>query len=80
MNRRLLTAVLLSFLLLPGYDSGKLTEDIYIIYTNDVASAIDENFGYAGVKGYKDMLKEEYCNRDEVKKLEIEYLGLKMEG
>ncbi len=55
-----MTAVLISFLLLPGYDSGKQTEDIYIIYTNDVASAIDENFGYAGVKGYKDKLKEEH--------------------
>ena len=60
MNKKLITAALLSLLLLPGYDSGKQTEDIYILYTNDVASAIDENFGYAGVKGYKDMLEEEH--------------------
>ena len=59
MNKRFLTAALLSFLLLPGYDSGKQTEDIYILYTNDVASAIDENFGYAGVKGYKDLLEQD---------------------
>ncbi len=60
MNKRFITAAILSFLLLPGYDSGRQTEDIYILYTNDVASAVDENFGYAGVKGYKDMLKEEH--------------------
>lgn len=59
MNKRLVKVALLSFLLLPGYDSGKQTEDIYILYTNDVASAIDENFGYAGVKGYKDLLKQD---------------------
>ena len=33
------------------------TEDIHIIYTNDVASKIDKNFGYAGVKGYTEYVK-----------------------
>ena len=40
--------------------SHEQTEDIYILYTNDVASAIDENFGYAGVKGYKDYLETDH--------------------
>ncbi|MBR4469714.1 MAG: metallophosphatase [Erysipelotrichaceae bacterium] len=35
------------------------SEDIYILYTNDVASNLDANMGYAGVKGYKDYLKSE---------------------
>lgn len=33
------------------------TEDIFILYTNDVASAINDGVGYAGVKGYYDEMK-----------------------
>ena len=36
------------------------TEDIYILYTNDVASEVDGEIGYAGVKGYKDEIKSEH--------------------
>ena len=35
-------------------------EDIYILYTNDVAGAVYGGVGYAGVKGYKDQLKNEH--------------------
>lgn len=35
------------------------TEDIIILYTNDVASKLDGNITYAQVKGYKDMLESE---------------------
>jgi len=30
------------------------TEDIWIVYTNDVASTIDGDIGYAGLKGFRD--------------------------
>ena len=36
------------------------TEDIYILYTNDVASEVYGDIGYAGVKGYKDALLSEH--------------------
>ncbi len=36
------------------------TEDIYILYTNDVAGEVYGDVGYAGVKGYKDKLKSEH--------------------
>ena len=36
------------------------TEDIYILYTNDVASEVNGEIGYAGVKGFKDELKSEH--------------------
>ena len=36
------------------------TEDIYILYTNDVAGEVYGDIGYAGVKGYKDYLKSEH--------------------
>jgi len=35
------------------------TEDIYIMYTNDVASEVGGEIGYAGVKGYKNYLESE---------------------
>lgn len=35
-------------------------EDIYILYTNDVAGEVYGGVGYAGVKGYKDQLKKEH--------------------
>ena len=36
------------------------TEDIYILYTNDVASAVNEGVTYAGVKGYYDEMKSQH--------------------
>ena len=36
------------------------TEDIYILYTNDVASEVDGEVGYAGVKGLKDQMEKQY--------------------
>ncbi len=51
--------MLLLSLFATGCESHEQTENIYIIYTNDVASHIDENFGYAGVKGYKTYLESE---------------------
>ena len=36
------------------------SEDIYILYTNDVASTFTGNIGYAGVKAYKNKLEEEH--------------------
>ena len=41
--------------------SHEQTEDIVILYTNDVASVVnDENIGMAGVKAYKDIMKSQY--------------------
>lgn len=51
--------IIMICLLLSGCVSHEQTENIYIVYTNDVASRIDENFGYAGVKGYKTYLESE---------------------
>ncbi|MBQ6334380.1 MAG: CapA family protein [Erysipelotrichaceae bacterium] len=50
--------VLLSFSL-SGCQKEQI-EDIYILYTNDVASEVYGDVGYAGVKGYKDYLKSEH--------------------
>lgn len=36
------------------------TEDILIVYTNDVAGEVNGNIGYAGVKAFKDQLKAEH--------------------
>lgn len=36
------------------------TEDIYILYTNDVAGEVSGDVGYSGVKGYKDYLLSEH--------------------
>ncbi len=36
------------------------TEDIYILYTNDVASEVNGQIGYAGVKGYLDEVRSEH--------------------
>ncbi|MBR4461186.1 MAG: CapA family protein [Erysipelotrichaceae bacterium] len=40
--------------------SHEQTEDIYILYTNDVASAMNNGVSYAGVKAYKDQLHAEH--------------------
>ncbi len=39
---------------------GEQTEDIVILYTNDVASELNGNVSYAEVKGYKDLMQSEY--------------------
>ena len=36
------------------------TEDIYILYTNDVAGEVNGDIGYAGVKAYLDEIKSEH--------------------
>ena len=36
------------------------SEDIYILYTNDVASEVNGDIGYAGVKAYYDEIKSEH--------------------
>ena len=59
MKKMIITTLLMLCLLLTGCESHEQTENIYIMYTNDVASHIDENFGYAGVKGYKTYLESE---------------------
>lgn len=51
--------VVLLFLLLCGCNH-KQTEDIIILYTNDVACELNGEIGYAGVKGYKDHLLSEH--------------------
>ncbi len=59
-NRKRITIlvfILLSLLLCSC--KQEQSEDIYILYTNDIASNLDSNIGYAGVKGYKDYLKSE---------------------
>ena len=56
---RLLLVVILSISFFSC--SQEQTEDIYILYTNDIASAVNrENIGMAGVKAYKDMLKSQH--------------------
>ena len=42
-----------------GCDLFEQKEDIIIMYTNDVASALNEGVTYAGVKGYKNYLENE---------------------
>ncbi len=41
--------------------SHEQKEDIYILYTNDVASAMNNGISYAGVKAYKDQLLAEHA-------------------
>ena len=40
--------------------SSEQTEDIYVVYTNDVAGQANGQIGYAGVKGYTDYLRSEH--------------------
>ena len=39
---------------------GEQTEDIYIVFTNDVASKMSGEIGYAGVKGFRDHYLSEH--------------------
>ena len=52
--------ILIITLSLSGCDMFEQKEDICIVYTNDVASELFGDIGYAGVKGYRDYLKNEY--------------------
>ena len=52
--------VILASSILIGSNNRPQTEDIVIMFTNDVASEIDGNIGYAGVKSFKDELQSEY--------------------
>ena len=44
---------------LSGCEMFEQKEDIFIMFTNDVASEVQGEIGYAGVKGYKDYLSSE---------------------
>ncbi len=55
--RIVIISVLLAFLL--SACQKEQTEDILILYTNDIASEVYGDVGYSGVKGYKDYLKSE---------------------
>ncbi len=49
----LLTALFFSVSLLSGCQTLQPTEDIIILYTNDVHCAVDDAIGYAGLAAYK---------------------------
>ena len=60
MNKIYKNALLVLLVLsISGCDLFEQKEDIIIMYTNDVASALNGDVGYAGVKGYKDYLESE---------------------
>ncbi len=61
MNKKLLNIIVM-ILLCVSLSSCRheQTEDIYILYTNDVAGEISGDVGYAGVKGYRDYLLSEH--------------------
>lgn len=54
-----LFSVLLLLSMITGCNHEQV-EDIYILYTNDVASALDNGVSYAGVKKYKDDLSSQH--------------------
>lgn len=54
----LLLAVLLCSMLACYEPSVKRTEDIIILYTNDIHCAMDENIGFAGLAAYRNACKE----------------------
>lgn len=54
-----ITLILAALIILSGCELEQ-TEDIYIVFTNDVASEVDGEIGYAGVKGYRDHLLSEH--------------------
>ena len=59
--KKIITIIFLILLLCScGEKPFEQTDEICIVYTNDVASAIDGEIGYAGVKGFKDTMSQEY--------------------
>ncbi len=60
-NKHFLITVLILFMtLVLSSCQQEQTEDILIVYTNDVAGEVNGNIGYAGVKAFKDQLKAEH--------------------
>ncbi len=59
MSMKRILSILAAVLLLCSC-SHEQQEDIYILYTNDVASAMNNGVSYAGVKAYKDQLLAEH--------------------
>ena len=57
--KKLLKILLLIFILCLSGCNVEQTENIYIVYTNDVGGEVNGEIGYAGVKGYLDSLKKE---------------------
>lgn len=60
MNKKIFAVFIILILLIQlSGCSHEQTEDIVIIFTNDVASAVEGDVGYAGVKGFKNELEQE---------------------
>mgnify|MGYP003550104663 FL=1 len=49
--------VVLAILCISSCGSDKRSEDIYILFTNDVHCAADTNIGYAGLSAYKQSIE-----------------------
>ena len=63
MKKRNIVFKLISIALLSVFLSScthEQKDDIYIVFTNDVASTIDGNIGYAGLKGFTDQIRMEH--------------------
>lgn len=59
--KKIVKGLLLMFMIVSLFGcSHEQTEDIYIVYTNDVAGNLTGDIGYSGVKAYKDKLKSEH--------------------
>ncbi len=58
-NKFLTVFIMLCMLLTLSACKHEQTEDIVILFTNDVASAVEGDIGYAGVKGFKNELEAE---------------------
>ena len=56
---RILAFLIMIMICLSGCEMFEQKEDIFIMFTNDVASEVQGEIGYAGVKGYKDYLSSE---------------------
>ena len=59
--KKIITFFLILFILLPlNACSKKQEDDIYIVFTNDVHCAEEDNIGYAGVAAFTKELKKEH--------------------
>lgn len=59
MNRLKKLVIVISIIMIFSGCQHEQTEDIFILYTNDVASAVNNGVSYAGVKGYYDRMKSD---------------------
>ncbi|MBQ6217571.1 MAG: metallophosphoesterase [Erysipelotrichaceae bacterium] len=59
-KKQILLITFCMFLLFLNACKHEQTEDIYILYTNDIAGEVYGEVGYSGVKGYKDYLQSEH--------------------